>query len=72
MLSTCASRTRSARPLHQLLRWALSFGMCSVLAGALFAGTFGTVVPIGGQASDLALDEARGVVYVANYTSNEA
>jgi uncharacterized protein (TIGR03437 family) len=43
--------------------------MCSVLAGALFAGTFGTVVTIGGQASDLALDEARGVVYVANYTA---
>lgn len=43
--------------------------MCSLLAGAVFAGTFGTVVPIGGQASDIALDEARGLVYVANYTA---
>ncbi len=34
------------------------------------AGTFGTVVPIGGHASDLALDEARGVLYVANFTAN--
>ena len=31
------------------------------------AATFGTVVPIGGMASDLALDEARGLVYLANY-----
>ncbi len=35
-----------------------------------WAGTFGTVVPIGGQAIDLALDEARGVLYVANFTAN--
>jgi uncharacterized protein (TIGR03437 family) len=42
----------------------------SLLASAAFAGTFGTVVPIGGHASDIALDEARGVVYVANYTAN--
>lgn len=34
------------------------------------AGTVGKVVPIGGHASDLALDEARGVLYVANYTAN--
>ncbi len=33
------------------------------------AATFGRVVPIGGHASDLALDEARGVLYIANYTS---
>ena len=32
--------------------------------------TFGKVVPVGGQASDLALDEARGVLYVANFTAN--
>jgi uncharacterized protein (TIGR03437 family) len=34
------------------------------------AGTFGTVVPISGHGSDLALDEKRGLVYVANYTGN--
>jgi len=34
------------------------------------AGTFGTPVSIGGQASDIALDEARGVLYVANFTAN--
>ena len=28
------------------------------------------MVPIGGQPADIALDEARGVVYVANYTAN--
>jgi uncharacterized protein (TIGR03437 family) len=36
----------------------------------LWGGTFGRVVPIGGHASDLALDEARGVLYVANFTAN--
>src|SRR5579871_5872272 len=32
--------------------------------------TFGTVVAIGGQGSDVALDEARGVLYIANFTAN--
>lgn len=40
------------------------------LAAAGFAGTFGTVVPIGGHASDIALDERRGVLYVANFAAN--
>jgi uncharacterized protein (TIGR03437 family) len=44
--------------------------LCCLPAGALFAGTFGTVVPVGGQPADIALDEGRGVVYVANYTAN--
>ncbi len=36
----------------------------------LSAATFGRVVAIGGQASDLAIDEARGVLYVANFTAS--
>jgi uncharacterized protein (TIGR03437 family) len=40
------------------------------MASLGFAATFGTVVPISGQAADVALDEARNVVYVANYTAN--
>ena len=35
-----------------------------------WAATFGTVVQIGGHASDLALDERRGLLYVANFTAN--
>src|ERR1017187_4730203 len=34
------------------------------------AASFGTVVPIGGQASDVALDESRGLLYIANFTAN--
>jgi uncharacterized protein (TIGR03437 family) len=34
------------------------------------AANFGTVVPIGGHASDIALDESRGVLYIANFTAN--
>jgi len=40
------------------------------LAGAAWGGTFGTVVSIGGEASDLALDPTRGVLYIANFTAN--
>src|SRR5437867_6021494 len=37
---------------------------------AFGSGFFGKVVPIGGHASDIALDERRGVLYIANYTAN--
>jgi DNA-binding beta-propeller fold protein YncE len=47
---------------------ALAAAFASVAACA--AAGFGTVVPIGGRASDIVLDEARGVLYVANYTAN--
>jgi uncharacterized protein (TIGR03437 family) len=43
--------------------------LLSALAGASPAATFGTVVPIAGQASDIAIDEVRGVLYVANFTA---
>ncbi len=48
----------------------LRFWLSLWLAGACWAGTFGKVVAIGGEASDLALDEGRGVVYVANFGAN--
>jgi len=41
-----------------------------LLAGSALAGTFGKVVSIGGHASDLALDEPHGVLYIANFTAN--
>src|ERR1019366_4470637 len=34
------------------------------------AAGFGTVAAIGGEAADIALDEARGLVYVANFTGS--
>ncbi len=37
---------------------------------AAWAGTFGKVVPIGGYASDIVLDEPRGVLYIADFTAN--
>lgn len=40
------------------------------LAPAAWGGTFGSVVSIGGEAADLALDETRGVLYIANFTAN--
>jgi uncharacterized protein (TIGR03437 family) len=40
------------------------------LATVGWGASFGTVVSIGGHASDLALDEPRGVLYIANFTAN--
>jgi len=44
--------------------------LAASLAASAWGGTFGTVVSIGGEASDLALDETRGVLYIANFTAN--
>ena len=45
--------------------------LCVFLPGhSALAATFGKVVSIGGHASDVALDEPRGVLYVANFTAN--
>ena len=48
--------------------WKLA--VAAPLACAAWAGTFGKPVSIGGQAADVALDEGRGVLYVANFTAN--
>ncbi len=50
--------------------WILALTGAVLMAGATLGGTFGTVVSIGGEAADLALDEARGVLYIANFTAN--
>jgi hypothetical protein len=56
---------RRAGPMAAIL-------LASLLAGAspAQAATFGKVTSIGGQPSDIALDEARGVLYVANFSAN--
>jgi hypothetical protein len=45
-------------------------GMAAPLASAASAATFGRVVPIGGHAAEIALDEPPGVLYIANYTAS--
>ncbi|HLI85181.1 MAG TPA: hypothetical protein VKV17_14780 [Bryobacteraceae bacterium] len=47
----------------------LIFGGSLPLASV--AATFGTVVPIGGESADIALDELRGQLYMANFTAGE-
>ena len=56
------------RMLRKSWLWAMAGAV--LMAGSALAGTFGTVVPIGGEGADLALDEARGVLYIANFTAN--
>ncbi len=60
-------RNPSFRPLR---RWLYRGLAACLLASPALAGTFGTVVPIGGHAADVALDEKRGLLYVANMTGN--
>src|SRR5579864_2586017 len=50
--------------------WFVAAVIAVLLAGSALAGTFGKVVSIGGEAGDLALDEVRGVLYIANFTAN--
>jgi uncharacterized protein (TIGR03437 family) len=50
--------------------WILAITGALMIGEAAVAGTFGKVVSIGGQTADLALDEARGVLYIANFTAN--
>src|SRR5690348_5742188 len=47
----------------------LALLVASTIAGSAQGATFGTVVAIGGQSSDIALDEGRGVLYIANFTA---
>jgi len=62
-----SSWSQTSRPGQLRLRWCLAGWLFALPA---LAGTFGTVVPIGGHASDVALDEKRGLLYVANMTGN--
>ena len=48
---------------------ALAAALASVAPPA-HAASFGTVVPIAGQASDIALDETRNLLYIANFTAS--
>lgn len=48
--------------------WKIVLG--SSLVATAWGGTFGQVVSIGGQAADLALDQPRGLLYIANFTAN--
>ena len=53
--------------IHKAVRLA-ALGLLGVTL--LCAATVGRVVAIGGPAADIALDEGRGVLYIANYTSS--
>src|SRR6516162_3096786 len=57
------------------MRWngcLISIALAALMSNASpsMAASFGTVVPIGGHASDIALDESRGMLYIANFTAN--
>jgi uncharacterized protein (TIGR03437 family) len=49
-------------------RWIIALSLAA--STAAWGQTFGRVVAIGGLSSDLALDESRRVLYVANFTAN--
>jgi uncharacterized protein (TIGR03437 family) len=48
----------------------LQLAVAVLAASSLMGAPFGRAVAIGGHAADIALDEGRGVLYVANFTAN--
>lgn len=46
------------------------FVLVTILSWAAFGATFGATIPLLGEFSDLALDEGRGLLYIANFTAN--
>jgi uncharacterized protein (TIGR03437 family) len=57
-----------SRMLRKSWLWVMAGAVLT--AGSALAGVFGTVVPIGGEGADLALDETRGFLYIADFTAN--
>ena len=54
-----------------LCKWLLaSLGIAAASIGAAQPPTFGIRVPIGGEATDLAVDQSRGVLYIDNFTAS--
>jgi len=47
-----------------------TLGIAAASIGAAQPVTFGIRVPIGGEATDLAIDQSRGVLYIDNFTAN--
>jgi uncharacterized protein (TIGR03437 family) len=56
--------------MQLLNRKVLLLALVGWFGSTAWAATFGTVVPIGGHAADIGLDELRGRLYVANFTAN--
>jgi uncharacterized protein (TIGR03437 family) len=57
-------RNHPLRIIARILLLACGAGLWPAVAASL-----GTVVPIGGEAADIALDETRGLLYIANFTA---
>jgi len=58
------SRKLQSRSSHEAGLLRLCVLAIALTPAAWASGFFGTVVPIGGHASDIALDEGRGVLYI--------
>src|ERR1043166_649188 len=61
---------RGTRMTGIAARACCAVALAIALASTAGAATFGKVVPIAGHAADIALDEGRGVLYIANFTGN--
>lgn len=57
--------------MRTIVRGILQSVVAACLIPLAWGGVFGTVVPIGGHVSDIALDEPRGLLYIANFTATQ-
>src|SRR5665213_2894144 len=69
-MSETVRKAKNLESIVMLKSYCWKTVLAASLAVAAWGGTFGTVVSIGGEASDLALDPTRGVLYIANFTAN--
>jgi len=59
--------------MFRKLLWAtLGLAAASIGAAQTPTPTFGIRVSIGGEATDLAIDQSRGVLYIDNFTANRS
>jgi hypothetical protein len=70
MNRTAAAQAILLRTGFWLAATVLTLLLASMLAAPVLAGTFGTDVPIAGEASAIALDEPRGLLYIANFVAS--
>ena len=68
LLNLIGAADKNVMQRERFIVW-LWIGLVIGSPAAAQAATFGQVVAIGGQAADIALDEGRGVLYVANFTA---
>ena len=70
MMGFCLRRIAKVGGFMLAVRFRIPLGVCGLICAlSCWGANFGTVVPINGTVSDIALDERRNVVWAANFSA---